>query len=113
MIFKNDFLVDAMSVLKSIMSLKKRRLGGFAMFFFAVVRTDAPQHIIEHEKKHIEQFWRNPARFVLTLLTNRYELELEAYKVSVEYGLDVDVAAKYVSYYNGGDIAAAKEALLN
>lgn len=49
----------------------------------------------------------------MTLLTNMYELELEAYKVSVEYGLDVDVAAKYVSYYNGGDIAAAKEALLN
>lgn len=113
MIFKNDFLVDAMSVFKSIVSLKKRRLGGFAMFFFAVVRTDAPQHIIEHEKKHIEQFWRNPARYVLDLLTNRYELELEAYKVSVEYGLDVDAAARHLYHYNGDDLAAAKEALLN
>ena len=56
MIFKNDFLVDAMSVFKSIVSLKKRRLGGFAMFFFAVVRTDAPQHIIEHEKNTLSSF---------------------------------------------------------
>jgi hypothetical protein len=113
MIFKNDFLVDAMSVFKSIVSLRKRRLNGFAMLFFAVVRKDAAEHTIEHEKVHIRQFWRNPAMYFWVAFTNKYALELEAYRVSVQYGRDVNSAAQALSIYNGGDVEAAKKDLLN
>jgi len=113
MIFKNDFLVDTMGVLKSILSFRKRRLNGFAILVFAVVRSNAKEHTIEHERVHIRQFWRNPVVYIWKSIFNRYYLELEAYKVSIEYGRDVDSAARALSIYNDGDIETAKKDLLS
>ena len=113
MIFKNDFIVDLVQGLKNLLSGKKRTYGGFTWFFFAVVRKDASEHLIEHEKTHIRQFWRNPLAYLFNLIFNRYKLELEAYQTSVQYGLDVDRAAIHLSNYNGGNVGAAKEDLTN
>jgi len=113
MIFKNDFIVDTVGGLKNFLTRRKVRYGGFAWFFFAVVRKDASKNIIEHEKTHIRQFWRNPFVYIFDLIFNRYKLELEAYRVSVEYGLNIDLASKYLSMYNGGDIEAARRDLTN
>ena len=113
MIFKNDLIVDLVQGWKNLLTGQKREYGGFAWFFFAVVRKNASQHLIEHEKTHIRQFWRNPLTFFYDLIFNRYKLELEAYQTSVKYGLNVDQAAIYLSYYNGGNVGAAKEDLTN
>lgn len=113
MIFRNDFIVDAVQGLKNLIQGRNRVYGGFAFFFFAVVRKNASEHLIEHEKTHIKQFWRNPIVYLWDLIFNRYKLELEAYQTSVKYGLGLDRAAIFLSYYNGGKIAAAKEDLIN
>ena len=69
--------------------------------FIFTGRDKLPRHLIEHEKVHLRQ----QLKFclvgfaVLYFFSKkwRYRFELEAYRVSVRYGLTLEQAASYLS----------------
>jgi len=80
------------------------------------VRPNYPDNLLEHEKVHILQFKSQPftfwARYLLSS-DSRFKYEAEAYATSVKFGLDVDLASKYLSegYNLNISIAEAKDAI--
>jgi hypothetical protein len=92
-----------MSKFKSILSGRPRKLNGFALGPIAVVREDAADHTVEHERVHIRQFWRTLgfSTFKRILKTSRVEYELEAYVASVRAGRPLSSAARALAIHTG------------
>ena len=64
--------------------------------------------LLEHEKEHVRQFWKNPLFFGLKYLLSksfRLQMEVEAYKVQMKYsrpGSESTFANYIISKYNLG-----------
>ena len=78
--------------------------GAAAITIWPFIFTDRdklPRHLIEHEKVHLKQQVKYLfVGFALLYFCSRrwrYRFELEAYRVSVRYGLTLDQAAAYLS----------------
>lgn len=111
MIIRHTPTVELMSKFKSILSRRKRTLNGFQMFFFAVVREDAADHTVEHERVHIKQFWRTLgfSTFKRILKTSRVDYELEAYVASVKAGRPLSSAARALAIHVGDYTTALRK----
>jgi len=63
------------------------------------IRPNSGASVLPHEKVHVKQFkadWLMPIKYLLSK-RKRYEYELEAYKVSIQHGLPVAEAVRYLS----------------
>ena len=82
------------------------RTYGFIIFIKEAYKDDVG--LLEHEKTHVKQFWKNPLIFGLKYLlskTFRLRVEIEAYKVQMKYskpGSEVTFANYIISKYNLG-----------
>ena len=77
-----------------------RDLNGFAgktnAFIIRInVAYKGDKGLLEHEKVHVGQFWRNPLHGLFYKFSRSYRLksEVEAYRKQVEYGADIDKMA--------------------
>jgi len=79
------------------------------------IRTNADPSVLPHEAVHVKQFhddWLMPIKYLLSK-RKRYEYELEAYKVSIQHGLPMQSAIRYIKTgYNLGYSEAEIEAAL-
>lgn len=72
-------------------------------FIFIRPERKGDEGLLEHEKTHVRQFWRNPFMFLWYVFSKqaRYQYELEAYRVQLRYsphrlyGYAVTLATKY------------------
>lgn len=111
MIIRHTFTVELMSKFKSILSRRKRKLNGFALGPIAVVREDAAEHTVAHERVHIKQFWRTLgfSTFKRILKTSRVDYELEAYVASVKAGRPLSSAARALAVHVGDPQTAKRK----
>jgi len=77
-----------------------RDLGGFAgktNAFIIRIHVDYKDDrgLLEHEKIHVKQFWKNPLHGLFYKFSKDYRLksEVEAYRKQIEYGADLDQMA--------------------
>lgn len=78
------------------------------------IRTDAPYHLLMHEKVHVAQFkkdWLMPIKYILSK-SHMYAYEIEAYKESIKYGMPLSEAISMIHYgydlgYSRSEIEAA------
>lgn len=78
----------------------RKDLGGFAgkaYAFVILIHKDYKDDkgLLEHEKIHVKQFWRNPLHGLFYKIFKDYRLksEVEAYRKQIEYGADIDKMA--------------------
>jgi len=80
-------------------------MDGITIGPVSFIRSDAPLSVEKHELVHQAQFksdWLMPVKYLLSK-SARYRYELEAYKVSIVYGLPLESAVNYIhDCYNLG-----------
>jgi len=67
------------------------------------IRPDAGSSVLPHETVHVEQFlndWWFPLKYLLST-DYRYKAEIEAYKVSIQTGLNLHDAVYYLLHDYG------------
>lgn len=97
MLFKSDTIV------KLLNKIKGKDLDGYTIFFFIFVKSNASKMMIEHEKVHVKQFFKTFGLFPFLYMipSFRYKFEVEAYRKSIELGMDPWKAAWYIiTQYN-------------
>jgi hypothetical protein len=78
--------------------------NGFAgkanMFVIRILKSHKDDRgLLEHEKVHVKQFWRNPLHGLFYKYSEDYRLksEVEAYRVQYRYGADLNILADHLS----------------
>lgn len=81
----------------------RKDLDGFAAKAYAfviLIHVDYKNDrgLLEHEKIHVEQFWKNPLHGLFYRFSKSYRLksEVEAYRKQIEYGADIDKMAWFL-----------------
>jgi len=80
-----------------------RGMDAITIGSWVFIRPDAGASVLPHEIVHVEQFqndWLFPIKYILS--TNyRYKAEIEAYKVSIQTGLNLHDAVYYLLHNYG------------
>jgi len=94
-----------------------QHMDGVTIGLASFIRPNATVDVEPHELVHQQQFrddWLMPLKYLLSK-SARYRYEVEAYKVSIEHGLPLQTAVRYIrtSYnlgYSDTEIEAALRA---
>lgn len=87
------------------------------LFFIFIKSNNPPIHLIKHERQHIKQ----QIKYVFVLYAIlyfcfskwKYKFELEAYAVSIIYGMSIYAASKHLSGPGYGNLVTQERAYID